>query len=84
MVEQAELYALNVAQPWEIFPDLGVHRIADGTMDGDRQKDAEVVFNAKALAIGERTSGTVFKISRIVGNTVVDLLITSKRGSASW
>ena len=46
MVEQEEIYALNATDPWVNFPDPGVHRIADGTLDGDEQRDAEVIFNA--------------------------------------
>ena len=46
MVDQEEIYTLNVADPWVNFPDPGVHRIADGTMDGDEQRDADTIFNA--------------------------------------
>ena len=46
MVEQEEIYALNVADPWVNFPDPGVHRTADGTLNSDEQRDAEVIFNA--------------------------------------
>ena len=46
MVEQEEIYALNVADPWVNFPDPGVHRTADGTLDSAEQRDTEVIFNA--------------------------------------
>ena len=46
MAQQALEYALDVAVPWTDVANPGPHRIADGTLDVQQQRDADAIFEA--------------------------------------
>ena len=46
MAQQALEYALDVAVPWTDVANPGPHRVADGTLDVQQQRDADAIFEA--------------------------------------
>ena len=47
MIDKPEVYALTGADPWTNVPNPGVHRVADGTMNANEQRDADVIYAAQ-------------------------------------
>ena len=49
MAQQVLEYALDSNQPWQDFPSVGDHRIADGSLTANQQRDADAIWNAATI-----------------------------------
>ena len=49
MSQQVLEYALDTNRPWQDFPSVGDHCIANGSLTANQQRDADAIWNAATI-----------------------------------